>query len=189
MDTFAYRNRDRDDCIIFEVDFPATQQWKRDCLRTTGIGEPSSLTFVAIDFDRTTLAEALGKVLFRQDEPAFFSWLGVTMYLEEESIMSTLRFIASLAPGSGVVFDYAVLSSLLSPREQKAMEVLSGRASEGDEPWKTFFDPASLATMLHSLGFSEVEDHGPKQLNERYLSGRTDGLRKSGVARLVCAGV
>ncbi|MGO9022574.1 MAG: SAM-dependent methyltransferase [Syntrophobacteraceae bacterium] len=189
LDTFAYRNRDRDDCIIFEADFPATQQWKRDCLRATGIEEPSSLTFVPIDFDRSTLHEALGKALFRQDEPAFFSWLGVTMYLEEESIMSTFRFIASLAPGSGVVFDYAVLPSLLSPREQKALEVLSGRASEGGEPWKTFFDPASLATMLHSLGFSEVEDHGLKQLNERYLSGRTDGLRKSGVARLVCAGV
>jgi len=69
------------------------------------------------------------------------------------------------------------------------MEVLAARAAEGGEPWKTFFEPESLAGMLHSLGFSEVEDHGPEQLNERYLSGRTDGLRKSGVSRLICARV
>lgn len=189
LDTSAYRNRDREDCALFELDFPATQQWKRDCLRATGIEEPPSLTFVPIDFDRSTLAEALGETPFRRDEPAFFSWLGVTMYLEEEPIMSTLRFIASLSPASGVVFDYAVLPSLLSPRERKAMEVLSGRAAEGGEPWKTFFDPASLAGILLSLGFSEVEEYSPGQLNERYLSGRAEGLHKSGVSRLVCAGV
>ncbi|MGA7879114.1 MAG: SAM-dependent methyltransferase [Desulfoferrobacter sp.] len=187
LDTFAYRNRDSS--RIFEVDLPATQQWKRNCLLTAGIEEPASLTFVPIDFERSALTKALGNAGFRMDEPAFFSWLGVTMYLEEDAIMTTLRFIAALVPGSAVVFDYTVVPSLLSPRERRAMEVLAARATEGGEPWKTFFEPASLAGMLYSLGFSEVEDHGPKQLNERYLSGRTDGLRKSGVSRLVCVRV
>jgi methyltransferase (TIGR00027 family) len=188
LDTFAYRNPDQDS-RIFEVDLPATQQWKRDCLRAAGIEEPPSLTFVPINFERSTLAEALGQVGFSHDEPAFFSWLGVTMYLEEEAIVSTLCFIASLAPGSGLVFDYAVLPSLQSPTERRAMEYLAARVAEHGEPWKTYFDPASLAAMLRSLGFSKVEDLGPEQLNERYLSGRKDGLRKSGVSRLVCARV
>jgi methyltransferase (TIGR00027 family) len=189
LDTFAYRNQDEDDSRIFEVDLPATQLWKRDCLRAAGMKEPASLTFVPIDFERSTLAEALGQAGFCRDEPAFFSWLGVTMYLEEEAIVSTLRFIGSLAPGSGVVFDYAVLPSLLSPRERRVMELLATRTSERGEPWKTYFAPASLAGMLGSLGFSDVEDLGPEQLNDRYLSGRTDGMRKSGVSRLVCARV
>jgi methyltransferase (TIGR00027 family) len=188
LDSFAYRNPDQDS-RIFEVDLPATQQWKRDCLRAAGIEEPPSLTFVPINFERSTLAEALGQVGFSHDEPAFFSWLGVTMYLEEEAIVSTLCFIASLAPGSGLVFDYAVLPSLQSPTERRAMEYLAARVAEHGEPWKTYFDPASLAAMLRSLGFSKVEDLGPEQLNERYLSGRKDGLRKSGVSRLVCARV
>jgi methyltransferase (TIGR00027 family) len=189
LDTFAYRNGDRDGCRIFEVDLPATQQWKRNCLSAAGIAAPDSLTFVPMDFERSTLSESLEKAGFRMDEPAFFSWLGVTMYLEEEAIMSTLRFIASLAPGSGVVLDYTVLPSLLPPRERKVTEILAARTTEGGEPWKTFFDPASLAGTLHTLGFSEVEDFGPEQLNERYLSGRTDGLRKSGVSRMIRARV
>jgi methyltransferase (TIGR00027 family) len=189
LDTFAYRNHDLHSSRIFEVDLPATQQWKRDCLRAAGINEPASLTFVPINFECSTLAEALGQAGFAHGEPAFFSWLGVTMYLEEEAITSTLRFIAALAPGSGVVFDYAVLPSLLSPTERRAMEVIAARVAEHGEPWKTYFHPAALDAMLRSLGFSEVEDFGPEQVNARYLSGRKDGLRKSGVSRLICATV
>jgi O-methyltransferase involved in polyketide biosynthesis len=108
------------------------------------------------------------------------------MYLEEEAVLRTLRFIASLAPGSGVVFDYGVLPALLSPTERSGMELLAARAARHGEPWKTYFDPRSLPGKLRSLGFSEVEDFGPEQLNERYLSRRTDGLCKSGAARLMC---
>jgi methyltransferase (TIGR00027 family) len=189
LDTFAYRNMNPDGSRIFEVDLPAAQRWKRDCLRAAGLREPPSLTFVPIDFERSTLAEGLRQAAFCDGEPAFFSWLGVTIYLEEAAIMSTLRFIASLSAESGVVFDYGVLPSLLSPLERGAMEFLSARAAEHGERWKTYFDPKSFTGTLLSMGFSDVEDLGPEQLNNRYLFGRTDGLRKSGVARLICARV
>jgi methyltransferase (TIGR00027 family) len=185
LDTFAYR--DHESSRIFEVDLPATQRWKRNCLRTAGIEEPDSLTFVPIDFERSTLAEALDEAGFDRNAPGFFSWLGVTMYLEEKAIRDTLRFIASLARESGVVFDYVVLPSLLTARERAAMEAVASRAAGVGEPWKTCFAPASLVEMLHSVGFGTVEDYGPEHLNARYLSGRSDGLRKSGVSRLVCA--
>jgi methyltransferase (TIGR00027 family) len=187
LDTFAYRNQDQDGSRVFEVDLPSTQEWKRNCLRAAGMKAPASLTFVPIDFEHSTLADGLGRAAFCPGEPAFFSWLGVTMYLEEEAVIRTLRFIASLAPGSGVVFDYGVLPALLSPTERSSMEFLAARAAEHGEPWKTYFDPISLVGTMRALGFSEVEDFGPEQLNERYLSRRTDGLRKSGGARLMCA--
>jgi O-methyltransferase involved in polyketide biosynthesis len=111
------------------------------------------------------------------------------MYLEEEAVADTLRFIASLPPASGIVFDYAVLPALLSPRELRGFEALSARAAGHGEPWKTAFDPEGLTARLRSLGFSEVENFTAAQITARYLSGRADGLRKSGVSRLVCARV
>jgi methyltransferase (TIGR00027 family) len=187
LDTFAYRSQGRDRIRIFEVDLPATQRWKRECLRKAGIEEPPSLVFVPVDFERSTLAEGLRQAAFRGSEPAFFSWLGVTMYIGEEAVMSTLRFIASLAPGSGVVFDYGVLPRLLSSRERSSMELLAAKAAEHGELWKTYFDPSALAPTLRSLGFNLVEEFGPEDLNELYFSGRLDGLRKSGVSRLIHA--
>jgi O-methyltransferase involved in polyketide biosynthesis len=126
---------------------------------------------------------------FSDDEPAFFSWLGVTMYLEEVSVTDTLRFVSSLPPKSGIVFDYGVLPPLLSPEERSSTAFLAARASEQGERWKAYFDPSVLVGTLRSMGFNEVEDLGATELNERYLSGRTDGLRKSGVSRLICARV
>lgn len=187
LDTFAYRNQDHEGCRVFEVDLPTTQQWKRDCLHAAGIEEPAFLSFVTINLEVSTLANALKQAGFCIEEPAFFSWLGVTMYIEEEAILNTLRFVATLAPGTGVVFDYGVLPSLLSPIERKVLAALMARTSGHDEPWKTLFNPESIAAKLASLGFSEVTDYGPTQLNDRYFSGRKDGLHKSGVSRLICA--
>ena len=106
LDTSAYRNSDQGDSRIYEVDIPSTQEWKRACLRRVGIKEPALLTFVPTDFETCSLPEALTKAGFNADEPAFFSWLGVSMYLEEDAFLNTLRFIGSLAPRSGIVFDY-----------------------------------------------------------------------------------
>ena len=189
LDTFAYRNRQRDGGRVFEVDLPATQAWKRDCLRIAGIAEPASLTYVPVDFERRALPEALEQAGFRRGEPAYFSWLGVTMYLGEDAIAGTLSFVASLPPSSGVVFDYAVSPELLPPREQRARELLTAKTAQGAEPWKTCFDPGALAALLRSLGFGEVETYGPERLNELYFAGRSDGLRKGGGSRLVCARV
>jgi O-methyltransferase involved in polyketide biosynthesis len=103
--------------------------------------------------------------------------------------MSTLRFVAALARGSGLVFDYGLPPALLSPREQRGLECIATRTAEHGEPWKTLFVPETLIGALGSLGFSEVEDFDAERINARYFSGRADALRKSGVSRLICARV
>ena len=70
LDTFAYRNQDDGRSRIFEVDLPATQRWKRDCLRVAGIKEPARLTYVPVDFERCSLAERLEEAGFRRSESA-----------------------------------------------------------------------------------------------------------------------
>jgi methyltransferase (TIGR00027 family) len=189
LDTYAYRHLADDDSRIYEVDLPSMQRWKRGRLRMAGIEEPASLTFVSTDFESSTLADALANAGFSRSEPAFFSWLGVTMYLEETAFLSTMRFIGSLAPGSGVAFDYAVSPELLSAKERTGREIFASRAAEFGEPWKLFFEPCYLAQTLRSLGFNEVQDFGSDDLQQRYLVGRADGLRKSRSSRLICAKV
>lgn len=186
LDTYAYRAKHQTG-RVFEVDLPETQQWKRDCLRTTDIRIPDTVTYVPIDFEQDTLAHALSQAGFRQDQPAFFSWLGVTMYLEEDAIMDTMRFIASCAAGSAVVFDYLVTPSLLTPMERMVLELISAKVAERGEPWKTFFDPEALAEKLRLQNFSAANNLSPEHLNDRYLSGRKDGLRMGSTSRLMHA--
>ncbi|WP_431824726.1 SAM-dependent methyltransferase [Burkholderia sp. F1] len=186
LDTYAYRE-DHQARRIFEVDLPATQQWKRECLSAADIEIPASLTYVPMDFEHDTLTRALSEAGFRKDAPAFFSWLGVSVYLEEEAILETLRFIASCAAGSAVVFDYVVTPTLLAPMEQLGMELIRAKVAESGEPWKSHFDPAALPDKIRSLGFGEANNVSPENLNDIYLTGRQDGFRMGGSTRLMHA--
>ncbi len=61
LDTFAYRNPSPELPLrIWEVDHPATQAWKRQLLDAAQIAVPRNLRFVPVDFERDTLASALG---------------------------------------------------------------------------------------------------------------------------------
>lgn len=188
LDTYAYRQPALPG-RIFEVDLPATQQWKQDCLRAANIAPPAHLRYVATNFEQGGLAQALADSGFQRDQPAFFSWLGVVVYLDEAAIDETLRFIAGCAPGSSVVFDYVLSPAVLKPMEQLAVDLMAKRIAEGGEPWKSQFEPAKLADKLHSLGFATATTLDPEDLNARYLSDREDGMRVGAVSRLMHARV
>jgi methyltransferase (TIGR00027 family) len=189
LDTFAYRNPHAG-LRVFEVDHPATQEWKREQLHAAGIAIPPSLTFVPVDFERQTLAERLTQSGFQADEPAFFSWLGVTPYLTREACLTTLGLIAKMPTGSGVVFDFAVDRELLNPGQRIAFDALSKRVARYGEPFHLFFDPAKLQQELKSLGFKRTEFLQGKELNARYFKDRKDGLLvRGGVGHLMSAWV
>jgi methyltransferase (TIGR00027 family) len=78
------------------VDHPATQQLKRERLRHCGIAESDDVHFVAADLSEETLQSALARSSFDPAQPAFFSWLGVTVYLTREANLATLRAIATV---------------------------------------------------------------------------------------------
>jgi methyltransferase (TIGR00027 family) len=186
LDTFAYRNP-YPDLRVFEVDFPATQAWKRKCLAAGDITFPETLTFAPVDFERDTLANGLSSAGFRSSEPAFFSWLGVVPYLAGQTVLGALRWIAS-GPKNGVVFDYAVPRDSLDFSNRMAFDALASRVAAAGEPFVSFFDPEKLARALQQMGFTSIEDLSSEQINARYFTGRTDQLRVRGnLGRLMCA--
>jgi len=97
LDTLAYRTPLAGRLRIFEVDFPATQARKREMLAAAGIAVPDTLSYVGVDFERETLADALDAAGFAATARSVFSWLGVAPYLTEAAIFSTLGYIARLA--------------------------------------------------------------------------------------------
>ncbi len=186
LDTFAYRNP-HSTVRVFEVDHPATQQLKRERLVTAGISIPQNLTFVACDFARTTVSDALPASGFNPGRPAVFAWLGVVMYLEPAEVMQTLRFVASLPAGTALVFDYALPPSALPWVARLFYRRVLDRLAGRGEPWKSFNEPGPLRTTLTGLGFSRIEDLGPGDINARYLNGRHDGLKAGTVGRILIA--
>jgi len=154
LDTFAYRNLFADSSLhVFEVDFPATQEWKRRKLAAAGIPIPASVTYAPVDFEGQTLAEGLRLAGFDSAKPTFFSWLGVTMYLTEEAAMATFGFIGSTPPGGGVVLDYAIPRSSLNLIGRLALDAMAARVAALGEPFQTYFEPKALTERLRQMVF------------------------------------
>jgi methyltransferase (TIGR00027 family) len=176
LDTFALRNPHASQGVrVFEVDYPATQSWKRECFQQAGFAVPASLTFAPVDFERQSLAEGLAAAGFQADRPAFFQWLGVVPYLSRDAIGVTLDFIAGV-PDSTVVFDYAEpFANYPAERRENVMAVAAGAAARG-EPWLSLFDPAEVSDMLRGKGFGLVEDLGLAELTERFYGTLKQGI-------------
>ena len=180
LDTYAYRNTLRDRLRIFEVDHPATQAWKRQCLVDAAIPIPHSLTFAPIDFEHQTLAEGLAAAGFDSSQQTFFTWLGVVPYLTEGAVWSTLGFIASLPNGAHVVFDYSDPPASLSAERRTSHERRAAHVAELGEAWLNYFEADELRAKLMALGFSEIEDLGPPQIAARYFPNRVSTLPDKG---------
>lgn len=179
LDTFAYRNP-YPDLDVFEVDHPATQQWKQKLLKSSRISIPDNLTFVSVDFEHQSLPTQLLTAGFDSLAPTFFAWLGVVPYLTLEAFRSTLHFIAARPPESGLVFDYGQPRSALSRLEQLAHDSLAARVQLAGEPFQLFFTPREVAAEL--AAFYNLEDLGSPEINARYFDNRTDKLRLIGSA-------
>ena len=144
-----------------------------------------------MDFERQNLARELREAPgFQPSQMTFFAWLGVTAYLTEEAFWTTLRFIASLPAGSGVVFDYVVTPESLGLVDRIGLKALMRRVAKTGEQFRLFLEPRALAGMLRELGFTRTEDLGRNEINARYFQERSHGLAiESASGRLLSARV
>lgn len=55
------------------------------------------------------------------------------------------------------------------------------------EPFQTFFDPCSLKNTLESMGFGQIEDIEPEEMDARYFRGQTDKSRVGRIAHVIYA--
>jgi len=167
-DTFAYRQPDWMGGVrLIEVDAPETQSDKRARLARAAIAFPGNVTFAAVDFERTPLADGLAAAGFDAAATSFFSWLGVTMYLTRSAVEAVFRFVAGLPAGSEIAFTFS------APGGSSDLE---RRVAEVGEPLLTRIAPAEIESLLHGIGFSAVTVLSSAG-SRRYLGRRSDALR------------
>jgi methyltransferase (TIGR00027 family) len=159
FDTYALRSPHAQHGLqVFEVDHPDTQAAKRRMAETSGLVIPPTLRWAPVDFSKQHLADGLAAAGFDFARPAFFSFLGVSMYLPEAALHDTFRTIAQrCAPGTEVMFDYVVQPRLLPWLDRFALAVTRRRVAQMGEQMQTFLDPQEVPALLRSLGFSRCE--------------------------------
>lgn len=176
-DSYALRHRDDGrEVTIYEVDHPATQQFKRQRLANGEISDPDNVRFVPVDFERQDVATELTKAGWQRNRPTFFSWLGVTMYLTDAATFATLELAATCARGSCIAFQYSVTGRTVQKADLDIRDRASAGMALGAEPWINFYEPEVLMSRLEATGFDTIEDLRAEQMQARFFAGRTDGL-------------
>ena len=179
LDTFAQRRPERAArLLVFEVDRPGPQAWKRQRLVDLGFGIPPFLRLVPVDFEAgEPWWERLVASGFDPGRPAIVASTGVSMYLTTDAIATTLRQVAALAPGSTLAMSFMLPIELADSEVRPGIERAAAGARANGTPFISFFTPTEMLTLARDAGFREVQHVSAATLAQRYFAGRTDGLR------------
>lgn len=185
FDSHAYRCQELLAHVrVFEVDRPATQALKRERVNDVLGRPPANLTYVPVDFQHEDLAEVLTRDGYDPAQRTFFILEGVTMYLPEEAVRGTLRFVAAHPPGSGIVFDFvyramidmiaginmATVPEAAKPFVERFLNLIR------NEPWVFGLPVGGERDFLSEFGLElrEAFTIGGEDSLERYLT-KSDG--------------
>jgi methyltransferase (TIGR00027 family) len=141
----------------YEVDHPATQEAKR-----RGIPDRDHVHYIPVDLNEQSLAVALNEFGFPRKRTAVI-WEGVTNYLTETAVDSTLRDIATAtARGTTVVLTYVDRAALDDDTEWH-------RSVRGvGEPWTFGLHPGEVPAYLGERGLTLRGDMSTQEAARRY---------------------
>jgi methyltransferase (TIGR00027 family) len=189
LDTFAQRRPEvASQLMVFEVDRPGPQAWKRERLIELGYGVPDWLRLVPVDFEAGgSWIERLNAAGFYAGQPAVVASTGVTMYLTRDAIAATMRQVATLAPGSTLAMTFILPMKFAEPEERAGFEAAARGARASGTPFISFFTPPEMMALAREAGFREIQHVPASALNQRYFAGRTDGLHTGSSESLLIA--
>jgi len=142
-----------------------------------------------VDFGRDSLAKALGRAGFDAGRPAFVSWLGVTLYLDQSAVEATVAVLGGFAPGSEVVLDYMLPAGMRDAAGQMYADLVGQAAAEWGEPWRSVFAPEDMAALLAGHGFGPGRDVGQREMIPAAAWDRSDSLRPAELSRIAHAAI
>jgi methyltransferase (TIGR00027 family) len=172
LDSFAHRSPLARQVKVFEIDHPATQDYKRRVRPA-----PDGVIFVPVDFTVDSVRDGLGRAGFDYAEPAFVAWLGGTMYLESGAVERTVSVLGGLAPGTEVVVDYMLPAGWRDAAGDTYADLIGQASAERGEPWLSLFTPDTTAALLTRYGFGDVRDVRQRDMIPASAWDRSDSLR------------
>ena len=169
FDARAYRLAALTRVAVFEVDHPSTSAAKRKVLATALSLAPDHVQFIPVDFNSESWQSAVTSAGYDPCRRTLFIWEGVTNYLTEDAVDGTLRWCASSAAGSRVLFTYVHRRVLDTPQAFEGTEKLFATLRAAGERWTFGLDPSELSRFLAQRGLVLQEDVGASDYRARYF--------------------
>jgi methyltransferase (TIGR00027 family) len=152
---------------VFEVDHPATQEWKRQRIAELGWQLPKNLVFAACDFETQTVLSALDNVGLDRTRPVVVSLFGVILYLTADATKALMR-----DP---------------DPAVEEVWSKSSPKVDDTGESFIGHYTAAEIERIVRDAGFRDVQHHRVDMLNATYFADRSDGLEVHSIEQILSA--
>lgn len=166
LDARAFRLDALADVVVFEIDHPSTQAYKR--ARVASLPRAArEVRFVGVDFEADDLGERLEDAGHDAALATTWIWEGVTPYLTRPALEGTLEVIAARSTSeSTLVMTYGTpelgtVPSALRPLVLPAFRVLG-------EDLCGLMTTDEAHAVVRSRGFDVIEDDGIPELAARF---------------------
>lgn len=157
---------------IFELDSAPTQNRKKKCIRKARIDIPEQLTFVPINFNQESIKDALVKAGYDTDQKTLFLWEGVSYYLEEESVNTTLEFASHASHNDNTIaFDYTIPVSEENINDYYGVKefVYAMKAHHANEELMFSIGEGQIESFLEKRGLKLLEHLDNKEIEKTFL--------------------
>jgi methyltransferase (TIGR00027 family) len=140
---------------FFEVDFPSTQEEKRERLAALDGYPIDAAEYTECDFESDDFIDKLSEHGFDTDAPAVITWEGVVPYLTEEAVRGTCNRVAAGCHAETVLlFDFLgkrmAEGSGIKPKDEKTRQYV------GDLGEPIRFGINDILPLLYDEGFRWV---------------------------------
>ena len=175
MDSFQFRNDDPQ-IAIFEVDHPATQQYKRHRISDLGWTVRRNTHFVPVDFARDSLDTCLLAAGYEPMVPTFFTILGVTYYLSTSVFEKTVEIMDAIScAGSAVVLDFPERSTWNTEMPDRVLRLMRMTDRFG-ERMAQGFSTQDMQGIFGRHHYRVARHLSPRAVQNAYFRNRNDGL-------------
>ncbi len=162
-DTRPYRlQKESANAKFYEVDTMPTLQHKKEMFQKAKISIPKNVIFAPIDFNKDSFEDVFSKAGYDKTKKTIFIWEGVTYYISDQAIETTLKFVkTNSAVGSLLCFDYEmeIWNDMDIAEINRLVELgYFWRNHFPNEPSAWKIDYTEVNSFLSKRGF-KVEEH------------------------------
>lgn len=168
FDTRAYRIPELQSMVVYEVDLPEVVNAKKNAVKKLFGNIPSHVRYVAVNFNKKELDEALQENGYSFNEPSFYIWEGVTQYIHETAVGQVLSFLMKAKQGSRLVFTY-IRKDFIEGKTLYGLDSLYKRVRLQNQLWQFGIEPERVGSLLEEYSWQKADDVGSTDYQNLYI--------------------
>ena len=167
LDTRALRIEGIEHKIIYEIDLPDVQEYKKQKLIKYYRKLPAMVNYIPVDFNKIKTETALNNTSFDYNKRTLVIFEAVIQYLNKDAVDEVFKFISRLSNNSYLLFTY-VLRDVIERKNETAKKLMDW-SDKHNCPFLFGINQSEITSFLNNYNLETIEDVGFEYYQDKYL--------------------